>query len=169
MKRLTKLTAAVVCSLSATGALADNGLGGDETTTDRVINGTAWTVLVSEPIALASEGTSCIATGSADARNPNVGPNRLYQFTLSIDNPAPALHSAFERAVEFDANQVGKEEVSSTATFRLLQAGVHTIYWLARKDTAATPNLTVTDNSMSFVCLNNLMDLDGLGDGNPQD
>ena len=67
--------------------------------------------------------------------------------------------------MEFDANATGREEVSSTATFRTIQAGNHTIYWLARKISGA-PNLTVTDNSMTFVCNSSLLDpFDGLGDG----
>jgi hypothetical protein len=161
-----KLALFSLLSLGATGAWADNGLGGDETTTDRVVNSNAvWTVLVAEPFSLAGDNTSCIATGSADAVNPNNGANRQYRFALSIDNANPALDGPFERTVEFDANVTGKEEVSSTATFRLLQAGNHTIYWLARK-VGAAPNMIVSDNSMTFVCMNALLDpFDGLGDG----
>ena len=158
--------ALVIGAFCAHGAWADNGIGGDETVNDRIVNSSAaWTVLVAEPFQLVEDGTSCIATGSADALNPNNGANRSYRFTLSIDNPNPAIDGPFERSVEFDAAMVGKEEVSSTATFRLLQAGVHTIYWLARKGNG-TPNMIVSDNSMTFVCANNLLDpFDGLGDG----
>src|SRR5262245_17214371 len=155
-----------LCLLHAAGAFADNGVGGDETVNNRIVNSNAvWTVLVSEPFALMKDAGSCIATGSADAVNPNNGNNRQYRFALSIDNANPAVDGPFERSVEFDANMVGREEVSSTATFRLLQAGNHTIYWLARKG-GAIPNLTVSDNSMSFVCSDILLDpFDGLGDG----
>ena len=128
-------------------------------------------MLVSESVQLPANGGSCIATGSADAQNPNNGFNRQYRFTLSIDNPNPAVGGAFERTVEFDANGVGMEEVSSTATFRSKPSGVHTIYWLARAIPAA-PNMTVTDNSMTFVCSGTLLDpfdlidsIDGPGDG----
>ena len=158
--------ALLVGAFCAHGASADDGVGGDETINDCIVNSSAvWTVLVSEPFQLVKDGSSCIATGSADALNPNNGANRGYRFTLSIDNANPAVDGPFERSVEFDANMVGKEEVSSTATFRLLPAGNHVIYWLARK-TNGTPNMTVTDNSMSFVCQDALLDpFDGLGDG----
>jgi len=157
---------AALCVLHAPGVLADNGIGGDETINNRLVNSSnVWTVLVAEPIALADDGGSCIATGSADAVNPNNGANRQYRFALSIDNANPGVDGPFERTVEFDANGVGREEVSSTATFRFLQAGVHTIYWLARK-IGNVPNMTVSDNSMTFVCMNALLDLDGPGDGN---
>lgn len=158
---------AALCLFHATGVLADNGIGGDETVNNRLVNSSnVWTVLVAEPFALAADAGSCIATGSADAVNPNNGGNRQYLFALSIDNANPAVDGPFERTVEFDANSVGREEVSSTATFRFLQAGNHTLYWLARK-TNNVPNMTVSDNSMTFVCMNALLDpFDGPGDGN---
>jgi|KBSMisStaDraftv2_1062788.scaffolds.fasta_scaffold551281_1 hypothetical protein len=155
-----------LCLLHAAGALADNGIGGDETVDNRIVNSNAvWTVLVAEPFALAQDAGSCIATGSADAVNPNNGNNRQYRFALSIDNANPAVDGPFERTQEFDTGATGREEVSSTATFRFLQAGNHTIYWLARIIGGA-PALTVADNSMTFVCMNALLDpFDGPGDG----
>lgn len=156
-------------NLCAGAAWADNGIGGDETTTDRLVNSSAvWTVLVSEPFQLVKDISSCIATGSADAQNPNNGNNRMYRFTLSIDDPNPPVDGPCERGVDFDANLNKVEEVSSTCTFRELAAGNHTIYWLARK-APNTPNMLVVDNSMSFTCQNALMDpFDGLGDGDYQ-
>jgi hypothetical protein len=165
MKTSIRLALALA-SLAAASASADNGIGGDETINDRMVNSNAvWTVLVAEPVNFAAP-TSCVATGSADVVNPNNGANRQYIFTLSVDNANPAVNGPFERTVEFDANMVGKEEVSSTATFRQLAPGNHTIRWLARK-VAGAPNTLVIDNSMTFVCASNLMDLDGLGDGQP--
>lgn len=158
----------ILCCLGAAQAWAqDIGVGGDETTLDRMVTSSvAWTVLVSEPVQLPNGGGHCVVTGSADARNPNNGNNRQYRFTLSMDNMNPAVGGAFERTVEFDANAVGMEEVSSTAIFDDKPAGNHTIYWLARKTAGMSPNMTVTDNSMTFVCSSNLLDpLDGLGDG----
>jgi hypothetical protein len=171
MNTITRLTrfalVPILCCLGAAQAWAqDIGVGGDETTADRLVTSSvAWTVLVSEPVQLPNGGGHCVVTGSADAKNPNNGNNRQYRFTLSMGNANPAVAGAFERTVEFDANAVGMEEVSSTAIFTK-PAGVHTIYWLARKTVAAAPNMTVTDNSMTFVCSSNLLDpLDGHGDG----
>jgi len=162
-----RLAACALLALCASGARSDEGSGGNETKTDRVVNSNAaWTVLVSKSFSLASDDDSCVVIGSAEAINPNNGNDRQYRFSLAIDNSNPGVDNAFERLVEFDANTVGREEVTSTATFRLLQSGNHTIYWLARKISGA-PNLTVSDNSMSLVCASSLLDpIDGRGDGN---
>lgn len=148
-------------------ASADFAVGGDETNVDRVVLfDNVWTTLVAEPIPLMGEDTSCIATGSADALNPNAVIDPRYRFVLSL-TPQPAINGACERTVAFDNGAVQSvEEVSSTCTFRHL-SGNPTIYWLARKVTAAAPNLTVVDNSMTFACMNRLLDVDGEGDGAP--
>jgi len=45
-----------LCLLNATGAFADNGIGGDETVNNRIVNSNAvWTVLVAEPFALVKD------------------------------------------------------------------------------------------------------------------
>lgn len=154
-------------------AAADNFVGGDETIlNDLVPAAGVWTVLVAEPMTLAGVNTHCVATGSADALNPNAGVDNQYRFVLSIDNANPPITAtglACERTVEFDTHGVfsqNMEEVSSTCTFRDLGQGFHTLYWLARKGTGAAPNLIVDDSSMSFVCQDNLSDLDGVRDGN---
>jgi hypothetical protein len=151
-------------------ASADLAVGGDETNVDRIVPfSNAWTVLVAEPFMTNTNLTHCIATGSADAMNPNVPGNFRYRFVLSIDNAMPPIDGACERTVSFDNGAVQSiEEVSSTCTFRNLLAGGHTIRWLARVATAGAPPLTVTDNSMTFVCQNNLLDADGPGDGRPE-
>jgi hypothetical protein len=151
-------------------ASADFAVGGDETNVNRVVPfNNAWTVLVEEPFQTVSDITHCVATGSADALNPNMAGviGGSYRFVLSIDNANPPVNGPCERTVAFDNGAVqGVEEVSSTCTFRDLPAGGHRILWLARR-VAAAPILTVSDNSMTFVCQNNLLDLDGKGDGNP--
>lgn len=169
---LTSASIALVlsASLAATSlpAAADRGVGGDETNADRVVpSANAWTILTAEPFQTMNDITHCVATGSADAQNPNMGNSNLYRFTLSIDTINPAVDGACERTVAFDGGITRIEEVSSTCAFRNLSTGNHTIYWLARKVAAGAPNLTVTDNSMTFVCLNNLLDSDGEGDGGP--
>jgi hypothetical protein len=147
-------------------AAADYGVGGDETNNDRNVPfANMWTVLTAEPFQTWTNDTQCVATGSADAENPGGG---LYRFVLSVDNAAPPVDSACERSVAFDNGAVQSvEEVSSTCTFRHLAAGFHRIYWLARRANAAAPALTVRDNSMTFVCMERLLDLDGEGDGGP--
>lgn len=146
-------------------ASADFVVGGDETNVDRVVpSDNVWTLLVAEPMPFMGNDTSCIATGSADALNPNAAVGGLYRFVLSLV-PQPPINSPCERTVAFDNGAVqSMEEVSSTCTFRH-RNGNPTLYWLARKVTAAAPALTVTDSSMTFACMNNLLDVDGEGDG----
>lgn len=166
-----KLTAPVALPLmfASLCAFADQGVGGDETNVNRIVNSNAaWTILTSEFFQLQSD-SYCVATGSADSENPNNGNNNNYRFVLTIDNPNPVVDNPCERQVEHDAAAQRTEEVSSTCTLRgpngmHIQAGNHRIYWLARKIGAA-PNMTVTDNSMTFVCQNDLLDSDGPGDG----
>lgn len=150
-------------------ASAENFVGGDETNVARLIpNANAWTVLVAEPFQTMDAVTHCVATGSADAKNPNMDGNDIYRFVLSIDDAQPAINGPCERTVAFDNGAIqSMEEVSSTCTFRQIGPGNHTIRWLARKVAAAAANLTVDDNSMTFVCMNNLLDNDGEGDGGP--
>lgn len=172
---LTSSAFVLVATLGAASmqAAADNFVGGDETTVNELVPAAgAWTVLVAEPMTLAGVNTHCVATGSADALNPNSGVDNQYRFVLSIDNANPPITAtglACERTVEFDQQGVfsqNTEEVSSTCTFRDLDQGFHTIYWLARKGVGGATNLTVNDSSMSFVCQDNLSDLDGVRDGN---
>ncbi len=172
MKPILTASAIVLSATLAAASMqasADFAVGGDETNVDRNVPfANAWTILVSEPFVTAT-GSHCIATGSADALNPLMGDDNLYRFVLTIDNVNPnVVNSACERSVEFDVNGADTqriEEVSSTCTFRNIPPGFHRISWLARKGAAAAPNLTVDDNSMTFVCQNNLLDGDGLGDG----
>lgn len=171
MKRILKSSAVLLSATLAVASLqasADLAVGGDETNVNRVVPGAAiWTILTAEPFQTVGNDTHCVATGSADALNPNMGNNHQYRFVVSIDNLNPAVNGACERTVEFDAFAQHIEEVSSTCTFRHLAAGNHRIFWLARKVVAGAPALTVDDNSMTFVCQNNLLDLDGEGDGGP--
>jgi len=155
MNRKTRVSryalVSVLCCLCGAVAWADIGVGGRATTVDISVNSDMmWTILVAETFTVA-DGTTCIATGSADALNPNAGNNNQYRFTLAL-MANPGTNSRFERSVEFDMNGVGKEEVSSTAVFGPLEPGTYTIHWLARKVAAGAPNLNVTDNSMTFVC-----------------
>ncbi|HVK99592.1 MAG TPA: hypothetical protein VM553_07270 [Dongiaceae bacterium] len=151
-------------------AFGEQAVGGDETNINRVVtSAAAWTVLSREPIHL-DMFSYCISTGSADSQNPNNGVDNNYRFVLSLNNPNPPLDGPCERQVEHDANTQRTEEVSSTCTFRGPNAqgippGNHVFYWLARKIGAATPNMTVTDNSFTFVCQHDLLDLDGPADG----
>lgn len=163
------ITLAALLAIVPVSASAEFAVGGDETNVNRIVpNDNAWTTLVAEPFQTAANTTHCVATGSADALNPTMAGNNVYQFVLSIDNAMPPFGTACERTVAFDNGAVqGAEEVSSTCTFRNLAAGNHVIRWQAKKMTAAAANLTVADNSMTFVCQNNLLDGDGLGDGMP--
>lgn len=144
------------------------GIGGDETNVNEQVTLPApnWTVLVSEPFQTLTY-TNCVATGSLDAINPQIDDSQ-YMFALSLDALMPPIDGACERTVEFDAHGSDAqriEEVSSTCIFRQIPPGNHTINWLARKAAAATPNMTVADSSMTFVCHPDLLDNDHHGDG----
>jgi hypothetical protein len=121
----------------------------------------AWTVLSSKSFNTPNSQGACTLVGSADANNPNNKTvNNLYRFTLSLDNPNPALDGGCERALEFgdnaNNNDEGVKQIASTCNFLSVAKGVHRYYWLARKATNAS-NLTVTDNSMTISCTDNAL------------
>lgn len=164
----TTISCSTLLMAAALPAMAVNGVGGDETRLNEAVVGTPWRVLVHERFQT-NVTTNCVATGSLDAINPNVGDNSQYMFTLTLDALTPPIDGACERTVEFDAhgNDAQRiEEVSSTCIFRNVPPGIHRINWLARAATAATPSMTVADSSMTFVCNQNLLDNDHHGDGN---
>lgn len=165
----TTISCSALLMAAALPAMAVNGVGGDETIVNEAVVGMPWRVLVHERFQT-NVTTNCVATGSLDAINPNNGDNRQYRFTLTLDNQMPPINGACERTVEFDEHgndDQNIEEVSSTCIFRNIPPGNHTINWLARAATAATPAMTVADSSMTFVCNQNLLDYDQQhGDGN---
>lgn len=162
------LTTLVCSALLTTASLpAIAAVGGDETDVDEIVPSGGWTVLVQEPFQTPPGVTHCVATGSLDAVNPNMGDDNQYVFVLSMDVPAPPIDGTCERTVEFDEHLTDAqkvEEVSSTCTFRDLQQGPHVIYWLGQA-LAGAPPVTVLDSSMTFVCDKRLLDEDGKGDG----
>ena len=170
MKTIASVLLLVVpLSLVFSQTHAEQAVGGDETNNNRLVDSSnTWTVLTEEPFILTKD-SYCVATGSADSENPKNGNNRNYRFVLSLDDVNPTVDSPCERTVEHDANTQNIEEVSSTCTFRHgdigpIPAGLHTISWLARK-VDASPNMTVRDNSLTFICQEDLLDNDGEVDG----
>lgn len=153
-------------------ALAVDAVGGSARNAD-VIVGAAWTVLTSVNFANPTQ-RFCTATGSADAIRPTAAAGQYrYLFTVS-NSPNPAFDQGQERALEF-LNQgnildnTSKEITTTggwmsnvmanpgyfTATASPFIFGSRTIYFLARKATAATPNLRVGDASMTVICTDN--------------
>lgn len=164
---LTTLVCSALLTTASLPAMAV-GVGGDETNVNESVPSPMWTVLVQEPFETPPGVTHCVATGSLDAMNPNMGDDNRYAFVLSMDAPTPPIDGACERTVEFDQHAPDAqkvEEVSSTCTFRNIEQGAHVIYWLARQASAGAPPMTVLDSSMTFVCDRKLLDHDGEADG----
>lgn len=124
-----------------------------------------WTVLTS---VIFNNPTTryCIATGSADAFRPTSADGEyVYYFTVS-NAPNPRCDQGQERTLGF-LNQAGisdnrVKEITTTGGWMAtananpgyftVPAGVGTIYFLARKENAAPPNLTVDDASLTVTC-----------------
>lgn len=160
-------------ALLPNAAMAVDAVGGSARNTDVAVGGAAWTVLTSVNFANPTQ-RFCTATGSADAFRPTAAAGQYrYLFTVS-DNPNPVFDQGQERALEF-MNQGtildnSSKEISTTGgwawnaaanpgyftvtpTISFFQS--RTIYFLARKATAATPNLVVADASMTVTCTDN--------------
>jgi hypothetical protein len=115
----------------------------------------------------------CTATGSADAFRPTTANGEsTYYFTVS-NQPNPICNQGQERTLMF-WNQGGiwdnrVKEITTTGgwmapanadpgyfTFPALGFNQgHTLYFLARKLNAATPNLIVDDASLTVTCTDN--------------
>jgi hypothetical protein len=117
--------------------------------------------IVSRGFNLPTGTHQCVATGSAEANNPNDGKvDHRYIFGLALDQAvgqAPNPEGGSERTIEFDdtnaADDVEKVEVSSTFTFTNVPAGQHTIFWMAKKGNNQDANMTVQDASLSIICV----------------
>lgn len=122
----------------------------------------------------ASSKAEQIATGSADAQRPTTyNGESVYYFTVS-DTPNPIFDQGQERTLTF-WNQGGIwdnriKEITTTGGwmsqanadpgyFTVAAApwifGSRTLYFLARKASVFTPNLTVLDASMTVTCTDN--------------
>jgi hypothetical protein len=161
--------------LMSAPALAVDAVGGSARNIDVQVFGTNWTVLTSVNFANPTQ-RFCTATGSADVFRPTtVAGTHRYLFTVS-DTPNPLFDQGQERALEF-LNQGAvldntSKEITTTGGWRSgatanpgyftiaanpLIFGSRTIYFLARKATFLTPNLTVADASMTVSCTDNVL------------
>lgn len=174
-KLLRLLTIALpFCASAFTGSvLAVDAVGGSARNSNVVVPGIGWTVLTSVSFANTTR-RYCVATGSADAFRPTVAPGSYsYNFTVS-NSPNPPLNQGQERTLEF-LNQGNiwdnriKEITTTGGWMNTVMANPgyftveptplvfanRTLYFLARKASAAYPNLTVDDASMTVVCTDN--------------
>jgi hypothetical protein len=161
------LMSSPVSAVDAVGGSANNGA----TPVNAVVNCAApgnWTVL--ERVRFQNPTRRyCIATGSADARRPTtVNGESFYYFTVS-NASNPRCDQGQERTLTF-RNQGGildnsVKEITTTGGWMsqananpghfTVPAGNRTIYFLARKANAATPNLGVDDASLTVTCTDN--------------
>ncbi len=141
---------------------AEQGVGGDESKTNRVVDkAQEWTQLLDEPFEIASGTTHCIASASADSSLKYSEGKGQYRFALTVDNESPSVDGACERTLRHGGDSGINAPVHTTCTFRNLTPGHHRIHWLARK-IPGSPDLTVTDSSLSFSCQEKLLDADGM-------
>jgi hypothetical protein len=142
--------------LAATAPVfAENGVGGNSTTTNVTINSINWTAVAPSTVVPFMYHSYCTVTASADATNPLMADDEQYLFKVAVDGLPAGVDTVYERTVDFDNiaadDETDKVEVSSTGLFEVYP-GVHTFQWLARKAAAADANMTVTDASYTFVC-----------------
>jgi hypothetical protein len=159
-------------------AFAVDAVGGSAKNTDVIVNSNAAWIVLGKVTFQNPTQRYCIATGSADARNPgypSYQPSSApwqYRFTVS-NSPNPPADQGQERTLEF-WNQAGAKdnqikEVTTTGGWMAnvmadpgyftfpglfsISSG-HTIYFLARKIGTA-PDLRALDNSLTATCTDN--------------
>ncbi len=154
-------------------ALAVDAVGGSASNINVVVPGAGWTILRSVNFSNPAQ-RYCTATGSADAVRPTLANGEsVYYFTVS-NTPNPIFDQGQERTLTF-WNQAGiwdnriKEITTTGGWMSPANAdpgyftvaanpfifGSRTLYFLARKAAAATPNLTVIDASLTVTCTDN--------------
>ena len=136
-------------------SLAHNTSGGCAKTADvSITSNQNWITLCSKTLTLTDGTHNCVATASADVKNPFVGVDNAYRFTVdTVSNPV--TNSAQERTVELNSNtginDPDKEVVSTVRNFNL-EAGTHTFFWLARRVNSDDEVTDVDDYSMGITC-----------------
>lgn len=152
----------LILAVFASAARAEQGVGGDASKVNRVVDRAQdWIDLLDEPFELSAGTTHCVASASADTLPRPSDAKGRYRFVLSVDNASPAVDGACERTIQAGGDFPTNVSVNTTCTFRNLAPGHHRIHWLARK-VPGSPDLTVTDSSLSFSCQEKLLDADGL-------
>jgi hypothetical protein len=144
-------------------ATADHagGLDGASTNFNSSINSdTTWTLLESVNVNFGTQTHPhhCVAVASADVINPYggaSGAHNSYRFDLSINTPSPAADTPGERMLDFvnTADSVASQTVTTNRTFFNIGQGSWNIYFLARRSAGGTVTATVSDVSMSVVCM----------------
>jgi hypothetical protein len=115
-----------------------------------------WNTLVSLEIVIpAHQIWHCVATASADALNPGGLDNR-YRFTLTRNDTSPVVGAGCERTIDIDdnagVNDATNHVVATTCPFLNVNAGTHTIRFLATKVTSGDSNMIIDDSSLTVVC-----------------
>jgi hypothetical protein len=184
--KLLALALSINATLMSGAAIAVDAVGGSAMNGAVVVNQVAgWNVLTSVTFKNPTQ-RYCTATGSADALRPTVilpgahipvpAPGAsTYYFTVS-NTPAPLFNQGQERTLEFlNQGNILDNKIKEITTTGGWMAGVmanpgyftvlanpalfgsRTIYFLARKATVATPNLTVDDASLTVTCTDNVL------------
>jgi len=150
------LAVLVAVALIPSAALAHNIAGGCGSNANKTIsNENSFATLCSATLSLTDDTHFCVATGSAEAQNPNAGTNNDYLFVLATTPNGPGFDSAWERKVELNDNP-GIDDpdtaIASTVRFFQLAPGTYTFYWLARPESSDDANVVISDYSMGVVC-----------------
>ena len=138
------------------------GLDGSGTTNNITISSdSSWTTLMTVDINFGTQNHAhqCVAIASADLLNPfsgNANQRNNYFFDLTVGLPnGGSTDGPGTRGIEHVNNLTYAPTTQSITTNRAffnIQNGVHTVYFLGRKSTGG-PNATVTDSSMSVICM----------------
>ncbi|MFH0343347.1 MAG: hypothetical protein ACHBNF_14760 [Chromatiales bacterium] len=152
-----------VLALFPAVSFADNRAGGEGTTTNVTIGNTCdentdiWNILESE-ILTTTTASNCIVTACSDIGNNSVNTDNAYNFAISLDDTSPGLNTVSERSLEINNNANVNDPsvwpVCSTRFLPAVTAGTHTIYWLACKQNALSPNQVANDTTMTIGCFN---------------
>ena len=141
-------------------ASAHDFTAGSSTIVDFVCtNPLAWQAINSVNIVSSPHRHGYVITASADLFNPSgsAAIDQFYHITLSVDAVNPPLDNASARTVELEDNAgVNDQSIVPVSTNVFVNIGAnsnHVVRFQCRKSSASQPNLTILDNSLTIVCI----------------
>lgn len=155
-------------------ASLDHGVGaaGTGTTTDVHVAGTGYTTILSVPVDFTGQNHNhqCFVSGSANVENPATGGKTgfRYDFTTKMDT---AVSSFAVMTLEMSDNPSHDDAnffpVTTTRIYTGVSAAAHTFSLVAREQSAANPDMTVTNATITVLCFKKLQTLSTMEDAEP--
>lgn len=141
-----------------------SGIAGTGTEMDKVINSTDYQTILSVPVSFAGQTHEhyCVVLASANVVNPATGGNTGYRYDFTVG--VNGTYSGWARMVLEMSDNPSHDDpnyvpVTTQRMFGPHSAAGHTFTFVARKQAASNPNMTIDNASMTVICFKKLQTL----------